>query len=160
MCAKQNSSSFLSTQHHLLSCLFLLIASPSLLPPRLKIPIIIASFSPSAAPQPRVCSQLCLPILALVCPLLCSHCCCPSSGAYSLLPGLQQSPPKRSLCLPKISPTYGVNLPEARLSSRPNPANNFSTASQFPAESSPHAFNVWPLQSDFSLLFPRSLCFN
>lgn len=53
-------------------------------------PVIFASFSPSAAPQPPVCSQLCLPILALVCPLLCSHCCCPSSGAYSLLPGLQQ----------------------------------------------------------------------
>lgn len=36
VCAKQNSSSSLSTQHHLLSCLFLLMASPSSLPPRLK----------------------------------------------------------------------------------------------------------------------------
>lgn len=94
------------------------------------------SLSPSPALWSPVCSQFCLPILSQVFPLLCPHGCCP--GLITSCLATAKSP-KRSLCLPQISPAYGVNLPEAQLSSCPNPANNLSMAPQFPTESSPHS---------------------
>ena len=138
MCAKWNSYSSLSARCHLLSCLFLLMASPSSSPPSLKISLLslLLSPSPSPAPRPPVCSQFCLPVLSQVSPLLCPHGCCPGLITSCLATA---KTPKRSLCLPQINPAYGVNLPEARLSSCPNPANNLSMAPQFPTESSPHS---------------------
>ena len=138
MCANWNLYSSLSAQRHLLSCLFLLMTSPSSSPPRLKISLLslLLSLSPSPAPRPPVCSQFCLPILSQASPLLYPHGCCPGLITSCLATA---KTPKRSLCLPQISPVYGVNLPEARLSSCLNPANNISMATQFPTESSPHS---------------------
>ena len=86
--------------------------------------------------RPPVCSQFCLPVLSQVSPLLCPHGCCPGLITSCLATA---KTPKRFFSLPQINPAYGVNLPEARLSSCPNPANNLSMAPQFPTESSPHS---------------------
>lgn len=116
----------------------LLMASPSSPPPRLKISLLslLLSLSPSPALRSPVCSQFCLPILSQASPLLCPHGCCPGLITSCLATA---KTPKWSLCLPQIIPAYGVNLPEAQLSSCPNPANNLSMAPQFPTESSPHS---------------------